>query len=535
MDTGPVSLNFAAQAPSWWHGHPGDGDFAPLAKELVSAEREYPVHALLQTLYPGSTRRLRLPRVEFLGFHFHLVLYASREAGEDYVSARIVCSGPARSSGIAVDTPISPGVRTVLALGAVSGSSRVVNLEKVLLQEDGRFFPGGGFSQKLMRFRALMVHEKEDGVVSFKLRLEPCESLEVSKVTLNAKAPVVAGVGWMLKMFDAPDQSDADVRLQGTGPGGEGKGKILYGHRNILSFRFEFFRALLSGAYKERSEDIVVLPNISSDALEVLLRYIYGAPLPKTMAGEKYGILLEIWQFADAKMMPGLSMECEIIAVENVTPSLFCGCFRVARLLEAVAAVSTLAHRFHEMDETSEATHEVVETFTHIEICALLREMPVTMRALKLADKWILAASHCVSGVDPAANGAVCWLGVGEKDKEHPQSSTVEIAEVGEKGSPEGAAARSSDAVEEEMNMTGTFGPSDAVCAEVVPCKTCEKYGVLLLRCIDVSVLEGAGLSYWMSSWTVAKRFASRAEIFVVGNRLSKEAMKLQAKWKPSI
>jgi BTB/POZ domain len=525
MDTGPDTVTYAAQAPFLWR----DGDTGPLTTQLVSAEREYAVPASLKKLYPGSTQRLRLPRVEFLGFHFHLVLYTSREAGEDYVSARIVCSGPARLSGIVVDTPISPGVRTVLSLGATSGRSRVVNLEKVLLQEDGRFFPGGGFSQKLMRFRALMVHGKENGVISFKLRLEPCESLEVSNVTLNAEAPDLAGVGWMLKMFDAPSQSGAEVRLQGAGPGGEGKGKILYGHRNVLSFRFEFFRMLLTGAYKERSEDIVVLRDVSSDALEVLLRYIYGAPLRETLAGEKYGMLLEIWQFAAAKMMPGLSRQCEILAVENVTLSLFCGCFRVACLLEAVAAVSTLAHRFHEMDENSEATHEVVETFTHIEICALLGEMPVTMRAMKLADKWILADSRCFSGVDPAADGAVRWLAVGEKDKEHPHSSTVEIAEVGEKGNREGAAARSSDAVEEEMNMTGTFGPSDAVCAEAGPCKTCEKYGFLLLKCIDVYVLDVAGLAYWMNSWTIAKRFASRAEIFVVGKRLSKENVNFQA------
>lgn len=521
----------------------------PNSDRVMDAVLDFAVPGLLRMFYPGSKRVLRSKVVSFLGFNFAMEISMFRSNGADDAadkyrgcfSLHMVCLGPADGHGAEIEAAVSPGILATIALDVSDGEGTRRMSEKPL--EASCFAQGS----RVTLYDAVSPPMIQDlggrpgpARLSFHLRLEPRETRKVA--AKRARLAADAGEHWLLQMYKQPETSGADTRIQGTGVCGLGKGKVLQVHRHILSCKLEYFRTLFSGAFKEKDDEVVYFPDISSDALEIVVEYLYGAPLPAQKLVEEYGMLLCIWGFAAVKMIPGLKSDCELLAVEYVRRETFCECFRMAFLLEANVSVNTLAYRFNTMKKPSASAsgrrlHLVIaESFSPSEILALLRAMPMSRGCMDLAEKWLWWSKpsddsenlDCVGG---EALGQEAPKDTPERMAEARTADdavTAAATQVGIKrrrSSPEMAAIDLDIESHEEIGST-TAPASSGVC--VNPER--RQHGVEILRCFDPQGLETADLGYWMHEWVVASEFAAREDLFRVGQLLAERAMTVSSR-----
>lgn len=123
-----------------------------------------------------------------------------------------------------------------------------------------------------------------DESMHFKVRVR---CADYSKVVQNISASfakrkreVAIPRGSMLSLLVCPESSLADIMLVGIFPNSsEGPSDPVLAHRVILSSESTVFKTMLSGNFKESGAVEIRLEDISSNALAMVVRYLYGAQL----------------------------------------------------------------------------------------------------------------------------------------------------------------------------------------------------------------------------------------------------------------
>lgn len=197
--------------------------------------------------------------------------------------------------------------------------------------------------------------------------------------------------GFLLAMFEDPEESNADVYLRAAGD--EGEESYVRAHSNILRFRSPFFEKLLGDSFEEGQaflddpDEPVVLHGLSFSSLFTLIRALYGAPLPEYLTATNSGFmnLLEIWRYAAEWLLPDLADLCADLATAHVSPSTFVPCYRAAYLVGGQRLRGILAMKFYTMDNFSAVFENALHGLGVDAMASLVGNLPRTLIALDLA------------------------------------------------------------------------------------------------------------------------------------------------------
>lgn len=203
----------------------------------------------------------------------------------------------------------------------------------------------------------------------------------------------------MIPILDAPKASYADVSLSGV----DKKAPIL-AHRAVLGYRVDYFRKLFDSPgsswvapqrflRSSRDAEIAVgtlrIADLTTEALSILIRRIYGEQFPEYLSEHKHiGILLDLWHFSTVGLMDGLPEECSDLVKYAVTSSSFASCYHMAVLLDDFEMRMFLAEKIESADFDT-VSKDIVETFTSEDMQSLLSLAPPGLKALVLADLWV--------------------------------------------------------------------------------------------------------------------------------------------------
>lgn len=216
----------------------------------------------------------------------------------------------------------------------------------------------------------------------FEIKLR--QTSEVSSWTGPYYQPSLVG------MLDDPDDSFADVSVSGRDGG-----TPIRVHRSVLGFRVEYFRILLKRGLDnvpdgehEGQDTTIFVPELTTAALEILVRRIYGESFPPTLVEEKsIPTLLEIWHFSTVTVMDEIPGDCERLLRGSVTRARFAACYRMALLLDRNNFQDDL--RKIMFNEIKQLDKEALETFTCDDIVSLVSNSPPTALTLGWADLWL--------------------------------------------------------------------------------------------------------------------------------------------------
>eukprot|EP00698_Gefionella_okellyi_P025356 TRINITY_DN9249_c0_g1_i1.p1 TRINITY_DN9249_c0_g1~~TRINITY_DN9249_c0_g1_i1.p1 ORF type:complete len:494 (-),score=117.59 TRINITY_DN9249_c0_g1_i1:26-1507(-) len=133
----------------------------------------------------------------------------------------------------------------------------------------------------------------------------------------------------------------------------EGKIKRYYAHRLILTAGSEFFRAMLSGSFVEAGMKEITLKELSFDAFELLLDYLYTASVDIPEGSE-----LAVLALAQRFQSPGLLLAAEQQLVASMTPGRVCALLRSCAEYEAHSTADScldyIARNFRKISRTSD-------------------------------------------------------------------------------------------------------------------------------------------------------------------------------------
>lgn len=239
--------------------------------------------------------------------------------------------------------------------------------------------------------------------------------------------------GSMLSLLVDPELSLADVRLVGTC---RGSSVPVLGHRLILASQSAVLRRMLTGSFKEGSDNIIPFEGISARGLCMVVRHLYGSSMDTLHNRPGHGsdgeswttnhqLFVEMYQFSSTYMLADLRKDCEkeiltmfssrstISIRENL--DFYTTIVHMAILQESNNVVLHLASCLHNLQlplfETSTACKESgkpvysegvwcgelcvpesVLSFMNMDsevILALARELPATLRSLSFLWSWL--------------------------------------------------------------------------------------------------------------------------------------------------
>ncbi|CAN9500866.1 unnamed protein product [Ophioblennius macclurei] len=96
-------------------------------------------------------------------------------------------------------------------------------------------------------------------------RADPCGSSDSDAVVLETASGLGAD---MLALYQRGEQCDTTIHVEE---------QVFSCHRAVLCARSEYFRAMLSGNWKESSGHSITLQGLGPDEMEIVLQFIYGA------------------------------------------------------------------------------------------------------------------------------------------------------------------------------------------------------------------------------------------------------------------
>lgn len=132
---------------------------------------------------------------------------------------------------------------------------------------------------------------------------------------VRSPPPVFCGRGSLLCLLEDPVQSHADVKLCGE----EEDAAVVHAHKAVLCTVSSFFSGLLAGGFKESSQELVRMQGVSSAALVIVVRHLYGDDLPGSLCAD-LDLLLELWRFAAVSLLTHVKAAAETMLLSLVGP-----------------------------------------------------------------------------------------------------------------------------------------------------------------------------------------------------------------------
>lgn len=185
---------------------------------------------------------------------------------------------------------------------------------------------------------------------------------------------VPASSDFLLAMFDNPDDSGADVVLKSDIPGDL---TCVRAHRNILRYRSVYLHRMLDSTDAHCGED-VLFQGIRGASLAILVRTLYGAPLPASLASSPEGFmtLLEIWKSAAGYQLQGIADICAELATACAQTDTFIQCYQTAFDVGNGKAKKKLAMVFYKMSTLRHTFNQVLSDCSVEVVADLISNMP---------------------------------------------------------------------------------------------------------------------------------------------------------------
>lgn len=353
---------------------------------------------------PFPLFRLKIPRFEtaaeidhcivssirsYLGFRWCVYIYPNGKSGDLCSRFFLHCGGPEDDSESDGEW-ISPTVDVeFLILISEKGEKSFEYSTGPHCEEFTREFPdlkAGWFLSLSTVLRENDDFLSSDGSVS----IDVFVSRNV-KIDEDAAQPTDQYEPGIVSLYDQTQNSFADVSISGNDGG-----KPTRAHRVILGARAEYFQKMFTfhnsaddPDQNARMKTDFTIEDLSSTAVRILLRRIYGEPFPDVCIAEDHiDMLLEIWHFTSVSFMAGLPDECVELVKEAVctVPGSATRSFKMAALLDNEEMQRFLIIKILEGNELSS---DAQGTLTFDDMILLVKRAPPGLEALKRADSWL--------------------------------------------------------------------------------------------------------------------------------------------------